>query len=305
MTEPTAIGNWAVIANPAKFDDLTMVQSRFAQLCADHDWPEPTWYETTPDDPGTGQARQAIAEGATLVCPLGGDGTVRAVATALVEQNVPLGLLPGGTGNLVARNLKLPVDDLDAALLVAVTGQDCRIDVGLVRFDDGPAEAFLVMTGMGLDGEIMAEVDEGLKRTVGWWAYLISGARALFRFGFEVSVQVGPQRLMRQHARTVLVANCGELTAGVRLVREASVTDGRLDALVASPNSLSGWVAVVLHVLSARRRGHPALVHLTAPQVEITAKRPVACQLDGDPAGEHHRLRCDIRPGALRVRLPS
>ena len=309
-TEPHAqsaalSGRWAVVVNPTKFDDLDALKTRFGHLCADHDWPEPSWYQTTVEDPGEGQARQALSEGATLVCPLGGDGTVRSVATAMAGADVPMGLLPGGTGNLLARNLGLPVDDLDAALIVALAGRDADIDVGEVTWDDDEPAVFLVMAGMGLDAEMMAGVDEGLKRRVGWLAYAVSGAKALFRLGFAVRVRADAERAVSQHARAVVVGNCGELTGGLQLMPEASLTDGKLDTVLASPNSLAGWFALWLNVVSGRRRGHPSLVRLVSGKVQVTTREAVQAQLDGDAVGLRRLMTCTVRPGALAVRLPA
>jgi diacylglycerol kinase family enzyme len=292
-----------VVVNPTKFADLTRVEADFALICAEHGWPEPAWYETTIDDPGEGQARDAVAAGATLVCPLGGDGTVRGVASGLMGTDRPMGLLPGGTGNLLARNLKLPVDDLDAALTVALTGRDLALDVGEVTWDGGTPAVFLVAAGMGLDAQMMAGVDDRLKRRVGWLAYALSGARALFRLGFSVRVTADRQRAVSQHALAVLVANCGELTGGLQLVPDAAVDDGRLDTVLASPRSISGWLAIALHVASVHRRGHPALVHLVSEHTEIVTKEPVEAQLDGDAVGPRTRMSCRVLPGALTVRV--
>jgi len=296
---------WAVVVNPTKFDDLDALQASFATLCSQHGWSEPSWYSTTAEDPGEGQARQALTDGAGLVCPLGGDGTVRSVASGMVDSGVPMGLLPGGTGNLLARNLKLPVDDLEAALIVALTGRDRSIDVGEVTWDEDAPAVFLVMAGMGLDAEMMAGVDEGLKKKVGWLAYALSGAKALFRLGFAVRVTADAKRAVSQHARAVVVGNCGELTGGLQLMPDALVDDGRLDTVLAAPNSIAAWLALGLNFLSARRRGHPSLVHLVAERVDVATREPVEAQLDGDAVGARRRMTCTVRALALTVRLPT
>lgn len=300
---PDRPGPWAVVVNPTKFDDLAGVQARVAAICADHGWPEPAWYPTTEDDPGEGQARAALAEGATLVCPLGGDGTVRAVASGLLGSGRPLGLLPGGTGNLLARNLKLPVDDLEVALTVALTGRDHAIDVGEVTWDGGEPAIFLVAAGMGLDAEMMASVDPALKRRVGWLAYAFSGLGAVLRLGFGVRVTADRQRAVSQHARTVLVANCGELAGGLQLIPEAALDDGKLDTVLASPRSVFGWIAIGVDILSRHRRGHPAFVHLVAGRVDVATREPVEAQLDGDAVDRRTRMAAVVRPGALTVRV--
>lgn len=303
MLDQPAPQRWAVVMNPSKFSDPARARADVAALCATHGWTEPAWYETTVEDPGEGQAQQAVADGALLVCPLGGDGTVRAVASGLLGSGRPMGLLPSGTGNLLARNLKLPVDDLEGALAIALTGTDLTIDVGEVSWDDDPPAVFLVMAGMGLDAEMMAGVDDQLKRKVGWLAYAVSGAAALFRLGFGVRVAADRQRAVSQHARTVLVANCGELTGGLQLIPEAILDDGHLDTVLASPRSLSGWLAIALNVISVRRRGHPAFVHMVSERVEVTTRGPIEAQLDGDAVGPRRRMSCRVRPSSLTVRV--
>jgi diacylglycerol kinase (ATP) len=143
----------AFVANPSK-PDVEMLRKEILAAVADGRMPEMLWLETTVAEPGVAQARQAVAAGADVVVAIGGDGTVRAVAAALVGTGVPMGLLPLGTGNLLARNLDLPIGNPLGALEIALTGIDKTIDVGWVRIlDGGPGPV------PGRSGDPVAEPD--------------------------------------------------------------------------------------------------------------------------------------------------
>ena len=323
-TTPTA-RRIAVIVNPTKFDDLEVVHGSIAEMCHDEGWAEPLFLETTADDPGVGQAQQALDAGVDIVCPLGGDGTVRAVATSLVGTDTPLGLLPGGTGNLLARNLELPVDKVENALRIVLTGTDRRIDVGLVRlFPDSPSpdalkgdagdrsdprrddeEIFLVMVGIGIDAEVMADTSEKVKGIIGWPAYVFAGVGKLFRKGFRVRVSGGSDRPQVQHARSVLIGNCGKLQGNLEVLPAAELDDGRLDGVIMSPGGPTGWVALAADLASRHRRGHRRLFPLQGTSLTVVTDEKVETQVDGDPKGEQYGLTTRILPGALLVRVPA
>lgn len=323
---PNARQRLYVVYNPNALDDFTEAREAVAEACERHGWHEPVWVETTAEETGTKQAREAVEAGADVVCCVGGDGTVRAVATALVGTDVPLGLLPAGTGNLLARNLNLPVDSLEEAMEAVVTGHDRRIDVGLVRTSDSGAadlaagdapaddeEIFLVMAGFGLDGEIMAGANENIKKAVGWPAYLLSAAKTITGRGFAVMVRtdadptdpVNPddvRRMRRRHARTVVVGNCGTLQGGIELMPEAEVDDGILDVVVIAPRGAFGWASVIADISTHHRAGHKRLDRLRARELTIEAGRPVEAEIDGDPIGERSRLEIRVEHEALVVR---
>lgn len=322
MTESRRI---AIIVNPTKFDDIDAVKEQAGKICADHGWEEPLFFETTKDDPGVGQAQQALDAGVDIVCPLGGDGTVRAVATSLVNTGRPLGLLPGGTGNLLARNLDLPVEDLADALVVVLTGKDKRIDVGLVHLfpdsdapeplkGDDPAtpddprhddeEIFLVMTGIGVDAQVMAVTNEKVKGVLGWPAYVFAGVGKMFKRGFMVKVASGGGDGQVQHASSVIVGNCGMLQGNVKLMPDAALDDGILYGVILAPKGPFGWGAAAADLASRHRRGHKQLVRMTSTSIRVTVLDPVETQIDGDPMGEQYGLSTRVLPQALVVRVP-
>lgn len=151
--EPPPPKRVAIVVNPTKFEDLDRVLDRLTAAATGLGWDPPLLLETTKEDPGPGQTARALAEGVDLVCALGGDGTVRNVAEVMAGSGVPMGLLPAGTGNLLARNLAgaaavnvlartmtVPVGSLEHALDVALTGRNKAIDVGWVLLDPGLPE---------------------------------------------------------------------------------------------------------------------------------------------------------------------
>ena len=314
-----------VVVNPTKFDDLPDVKDGVAKVCADHGWGEPIFVETTAEDPGIGQAHEMLERGVDILCPLGGDGTVRAVATALVSTDTPIGHLPGGTGNLLARNLDLPIESLEDALEVVLTGKDRRIDVGLVRLlpdstsdeplkgDDPPSaedprqedeEVFLVMTGIGVDAEVMARTNEKVKGVLGWPAYIFAGIGRMFSRGFMVQVSSGGGDPQAQHARSVIIGNCGTLQGNVDLMPDAKLDDGILDGVILAPKGAFGWGAVAADLGSRHRRGHRQIVRLTSTAIRATTGRDaIEAEIDGDPKGEQYGLTTRILPKALVVRV--
>lgn len=222
----------AVVYNPLKVSDRSRLARRAEDLCRRSGWDPPVWLATTAADHGAGATARALGQGADLVCALGGDGTVREVAGALAGTGIPLGVLGLGTGNLLARNLGLPHDDFDASLRAVLEGSQRRIDLGRVRFDDGPEYCFTVIAGMGMDAELMAGAQPRLKARLGWPAYLLGSARALAQRGFGARVVADGRRPVPGRSRMVLVCNCGLLPGGIDLVPEARIDDGQLDMMV-------------------------------------------------------------------------
>lgn len=293
----------AVVVNPTKIEPDT--RREITSACTRLGWTEPLWLETTVDDPGTGQAHEAVERGADVVLACGGDGTVRSVAQALAGTGVAMGLVPAGTGNLLARTIGTPLE-VTAATRVALTGNDRKIDVGRIRVDGADDDhVFLVMAGTGFDAAIMANTPEALKVRVGPLAYVLSGFRAMRGRRTRVTLTLDDEPPMRRRTRTVLVGNSGTLLGGLVLMPRAAIDDGVLDVVNLAPKGLGGWVAVAARVITRQRRGHSRVEHWQARSIRIEAEAPQPSQIDGDPIGEASELRIRVEPAALVMRVPD
>jgi len=314
----------ALVYNPIKVDAAALRASveRHARAAG---WAAPLFFETTVDDLGDGVTRDALAEDVAAVLVAGGDGTVRAVSEAMTGSGVPLTIVPSGTGNLLARNLLLPLDDPDAMVRATFEGETHAIDVGMVRLtreDEETVEhAFVVMGGIGLDAAMIANTSGDLKKRVGWVAYVDGAARSLVGAKpFPVLYQLPGRKIHRAQVQSVVVANCGSLPAGLELIPDASVSDGLLDVVVFQPKGPLGWLFVwrrvawdnsVLRrfragrqILALRTRDN-AVRYTRGPGIDVAAQDPQPVQLDGDEFGVAKRIHCWVEPASLLVAVPS
>ena len=277
---------------------MDLLRRTICQGLADNGWPEPAWFETTPEDAGRGQAAEAVENGAELVFACGGDGTVMAVVTALAGTGVAMAVLPAGTGNLLATNLGL-ANDAATGVQVALDGGRKRIDVGAV--DD---RCFAVMAGMGFDAEMLEGTSEKAKKRIGWLAYLGGAVKHLRNRPMRVRIVLdgGPPKPRRP--RTVIVGNVGRLQGGVRLLGDAKPDDGKLDVAVLSPNNLRHWAALGWAVVRRRDR-IPRMETFTAERVEIHSNRAQPRQLDGDLIDPGKSMKIHVKHRALLLCVPQ
>ena len=334
----------AFVANPTK-PGVPELRDRAVQACAARYLPEPMWFDTTEEDPGVGQAREAVKKGAQVVVAVGGDGTVRAVAEGLTGTGTAMGIIPQGTGNLLARNLDLPIDDMDTLLRIALTGESRTIDVGwltVIRDEsqvrDDIAEAdpaaaspekkpsdgagsqepprdhiFLVMAGLGFDADVMGDTNEDLKAKVGWLAYFMSAMRHLggSRLRLDIRHDLGPWRSVR--ARSLVFGNVGKLPGGITLLPDAAMDDGWMDiGVIDARAGLAGW-AQLLGEVTLQKFGVKTdnknkvghIEHSRARTVRVRSRDPQQVQVDGDTIGTVLEVEARLEPQALVLRVDA
>jgi YegS/Rv2252/BmrU family lipid kinase len=288
----------AFVVNPTKVSSPAALRQRAETFMSRAGWEPPLWLETTEDDPGVGMCKQAVEEGCTVVFVCGGDGTVMAAATALSGTDVPMAILPLGTGNLLARNLDLPLDDEPAALRIGVHGATREIDVGAIE-----GKRFVVMAGLGFDAAIMRDAPEKLKKTVGWPAYIVSGAKHMRGRRISVTITIDGGEPIERHVRTVLVGNVGKLQGGLLLLPNARPDDGVLDIAVLAPRNAFDWARLTGRVLRRKDVPDRRMERFQGKHVVIEASRPQPRQLDGDLIEDGQTMDIEIEAGALAVRV--
>lgn len=254
--------------------------------------------DTSPGASATELARAAVAEGVQRVLACGGDGTVMEVAAALVGQPVALGIVPGGTGNLLATNLEIP-SSLPGAVRVALRGRIRQIDVGRSGED-----VMVMMAGIGWDAQMIRDADRELKGRFGFLAYFWAALRHLGRPPVRFRIRLDDDRPISRRAKTVLVANFGRITGGLPVVPRADPSDGYLDVAILTAETLPGFAGLCASALLRRLERDPRIQYYRVRRVRITAGHPQPIQFDGNDRGATRVLELEVAPAALRVMVP-
>jgi YegS/Rv2252/BmrU family lipid kinase len=259
---------------------------------------------------GPGDARvlaeYGVAEGVDVVAVFGGDGTTMQAAAALVGTEVALGVIPGGTGNLLAGNLRIPASPARAARAL-VSARPKRFDLGRMERPGG-AQYFAVACGAGYDARVMAGTPAEHKRRWGMAAYVATTLRLIQEIRSTTHAITIDGVEYEADAAMVLVANCGEVIPPfIRLGPGITPDDGLLDVVVVRANSFSQSVLAVWELLrvtpgSLGEAGYVGHARGREVRVETHPVQPV--QLDGEPGGETP-FTASIVPGAIQVLVPA
>ena len=313
---------YAFVINPSK-PQAAAVRGRIERFCEAKGLTDVEFVDTQLDKDGRACALEALEHGADVVVAVGGDGTVRTVASAVSGTGHALGIVPIGTGNLFARNMGIPVDDVEAALTVATSHGSRSVDMGRLTILDRPEEdhghAFLIIAGVGFDAAMIDDTDPELKKNISWLAYFVGGVKNLFAPKYHANVTVtsadGSTHSTRGLSfRTFMAGNCGQIPV-FSLMPNASYDDGLLDfEVIDTTGGILGWANlfgdVVHQTITGKAEQNPLSTNSTIDQIqgvsaELVLEKPTPAQVDGDMLPKTRHIRFDVEREALCVRVPE
>jgi diacylglycerol kinase (ATP) len=258
-----------------------------------------------------GIARQAVEQRRGMVIACGGDGTVNEIVNGLAGSQVPMALLPAGTANILAKELRIPWDIPHASRLIP-DGAVRRIALGLAIPAEGnhstevPREGryFLSVAGAGPDGAIVNAVNHGLKKTAGVLAYWAEGARQLVRYDFpEMRIRSGG---VERRATIIIVGRTVNYGGPFKITTGANLFEDTFEFLANSSRSRLRYLTCLPRLWLGNLRGADGIEMWKADAAicEALHGRTVYAQADGEPIGPLP-MEFRIVPDALSVVTPA
>lgn len=250
-------------------------------------------------------SREAAASGATLVIAWGGDGTVNGGAAGVAGTGIPFAIIPGGSGNGLARDLRIPFDPR-AAFTVAATGATRAIDAG-----DLHGSLFFNVAGIGFDARIAARLAQpGARR--GLLGYVIATVGELRAYqpgtysianAFDVDGRQHMADITDRPALFIALANSRQYGNGATIAPNARLDDGMIEIVVVEPQSGLRILRQVPAFFRGTLREGPGLLMRSAASMEIASPEPIGFHVDGEPRTGPNRMALRTRRGALIVKV--
>ncbi len=285
--------------------DMTRTLKRLAEYMHKCDWDMDLVQTEQPGD-ATHYAQRAAQDGLDIVLVAGGDGTINEAANGVVGTSTTLGIIPVGTGNILAHQLRMPILSLAAPLYVRDVGEALRasrvqrVDVGVIN-----ERYFVCWAGLGFDAEIAASIEPRPRyvKRLRTLSYIIAGFAVAFEFRGVRSRIVIEGRTFRTRALMAVASNIQLYAAFFNSAPHARMDDGLLDIFVFKGLGFSYILRHLLHLFSGTHRHDPKVMHALARTMQVQTTPSVAVQLDGDPFGDTPAT-IGIEPGNLRLLIP-
>jgi len=250
-------------------------------------------------------SREAIQQGRELVIAWGGDGTVNGCATAVAGTGIPLAIIPGGSGNGLARDLSIPLNPAQA-LQIAATGDVRAIDAG-----DLNGSLFFNVAGIGFDARIAGRLAEpGARRgLVGYVIATVSELRSYepgtysIHNAFDVDGKAHMEDLIDRPALLIALANSRQYGSGAQIAPSALLDDGMIEIVVVEPQSGFSILRQVPAFFQGTLREGPGLLMRSASTMEISCQHPIRFHVDGEPREGPNSLRMHTRRNILAVKV--
>ena len=260
---------------------------------------DPLWYEVKKSRQAPKRARRALAEGAEVIFVWGGDGSVQRCIDAVAGTDAVLAILPAGTANLLAANLRIPAK-IDEAVRIGLKGERRRLDTGSVN-----GERFAVMAGAGFDARMIKEADRRMKGRLGRVAYLFTGARNLTAPRARTVIEVDGKRFFLGRVSCVLAGNVPKVVGGIEVFPQARPDDGVLQLGVVTARNPAEWARTLARVAAGRATESPFVQLTQGKKFRIRFDRPVPCELDGGDRTAVRKLKIKVHPRSVTICVPE
>lgn len=231
-----------------------------------------------------------------VVC--GGDGTIADVVNGRADHT-PLAIVPSGTANVLARELRLRIHNPRAIADTILHGAAIPMDVGVCN-----RRRFILMAGIGFDASTVRDVPPDVKQLAGAPAYVVSALKTLVQDPCPIRYRLrGPEGRLRATGLMLVIANTSGYGGPIRLAPRATVTDGRLDLCLFRERSRWAFVGQWIRVLAGLQLNDPHFVYRQVTSVQVRCSPPAAVQLDGDYFGVTP-VDVAVEPAAVRIVAP-